>query len=139
MPSRSWNNNDRGRSRRPESFVKFLIDASLPESLTDLLTNSGHEAQHVRDVGLAHADDHVIGAFSRANGACLLTGDFDFADVREFVPAEYAGIVVLTLPRWCNRLLIEMLVREFLQQIAGEVSLAGKLLIVEAGRIRLRN
>ena len=29
---------------------------------------------------------------------CLVTGDFDFADIRDYPPQHYAGIVVLGIP-----------------------------------------
>jgi len=119
--------------------MKFVVDASLPPSVAALLRGAGHEAEHVGTFGLGDAEDRVIGQHSRATEACLLTADFDFADVREYVPADHAGIVILTLPRWHTVLLIEVLVSEFLAQLVDQQSLKGKLLIVEPGRIRFRD
>jgi len=119
--------------------MKFVVDASLPPSVVELLRSAGHEAQHVSAFGLGAADDRDIGEYSRAHRACLLTADFDFADLRDFVPRDYTGIVIFALPRWHTMLLIEVLVAEFLAQLDDQRPLEGKLLIVEPGRIRVRS
>jgi hypothetical protein len=118
--------------------VQFLVDADLPHSLTGIIKSFGHEALHVGDVGLGGAPDDEIAAFARSRGLTLITGDFDFGDVRNYPPADYAGIVILVIPQTAGLSTIRRLTLEFLQ--ADEVirSIAGKLAIVEAGRIRVR-
>jgi predicted nuclease of predicted toxin-antitoxin system len=64
--------------------VRFLIDADLPRSTKLLLEKYGHEAVDVRDIGLRHAKDPVIARYAQDHQACLLTGDFGFADVRNY-------------------------------------------------------
>jgi hypothetical protein len=44
--------------------MKFLLDNALSPQLGEILTAAGHDAIHVRDYGLATADDIVI--FERA-------------------------------------------------------------------------
>ena len=39
----------------------FLVDAQLPPALASWLTQQGHTAQHVDDLGLSNAEDVVIG------------------------------------------------------------------------------
>ena len=53
----------------------------------------------VRDIGLRGAKDPQIAAYAQSEGLCLVTGDFDFSDIRDYPPGEYAGSVVLKLPR----------------------------------------
>ena len=72
--------------------MRFLVDASLPCSATALLRQLGHDAAGVRDIGLRQATDDVIAAHARTNQQALVTRDFDFADIRNYPPAEYAGI-----------------------------------------------
>ena len=86
--------------------MRFLIDADLPRSAKPLLEKYGHEAVDVRDIGLRHAKDAVIARYAVDHQACLITGDFGFADVRNYPPASYHGIVVLELPRDANAKLI---------------------------------
>jgi len=44
--------------------VKLLVDNALSPVLAELLRAAGHEAMHVRDIGLHHASDEDI--FERA-------------------------------------------------------------------------
>jgi len=44
--------------------MKFLIDNALSSALAALLQQAGHDAVHVRSIGLQDADDDVI--FDRA-------------------------------------------------------------------------
>jgi len=64
--------------------VRFLIDADLPRSTKALLEKYGHEATDARDAGMRTAKDPVIARYAQEHQACLLTGDFGFADVRNF-------------------------------------------------------
>jgi predicted nuclease of predicted toxin-antitoxin system len=57
----------------------------------------GHDAVDVRDMGMRSAPDEAIAAQARQNRQILITRDFDFADIRNYPPADYAGIVVLQL------------------------------------------
>jgi predicted nuclease of predicted toxin-antitoxin system len=118
--------------------MHFLIDADLPRSVGDLIRSNGHEATDVRDIGLRSALDTTIAQHAQREGWCLLTGDFDFSDIRSYPPADYAGIVVLVIPPMVTSLYITQLLAMFLQQRDVIEQLPGKLAIVEAGRVRLR-
>ena len=118
--------------------MRFLIDADLPRSTKPLLERFGHEAIDVRDIGLGSAKDPVIARYAQEYQACLLTGDFGFADIRNYPPESYDGIVVLTLPRDATARSILGLIEEMLRQSEVVAQLPRRLAIVEAGRIRLR-
>ncbi len=118
--------------------MRFLIDEDLPRSVNDLLQRYGHEAFDVRDIGLRGSKDHQIAALAQSKGLCLVTGDFDFSDIRNYPPGNYAGIVVLQLPRTATAPYIINLLESFLQKVELVVKMHGKLAIVEAGRIRIR-
>lgn len=60
--------------------MRFLIDAQLPPALARLLTNAGHECEHVVDVGLREADDAPIWTYAVSCGATIVTKDEDFAN-----------------------------------------------------------
>jgi len=118
--------------------VRFLIDADLPRSTKPLLEKYGHEAIDVRDIGLRYAKDPVIARQAQDQQACLVTGDFGFADLRNYPPENYYGLVVFELPRDAGAKFILGLIASFVQQTAILARLPGRLAIVEAGRIRLR-
>ncbi len=118
--------------------MRFLIDADLPRPTANLVQSLGHEALDVRDIGLGAAPDEKIAAYAQVHQLCLLTGDFDFADIRDYPPEDYAGLVVLKLPDIANRDFILRLVEAFLRESDVLSRLSGRLAIVELGRIRLR-
>jgi predicted nuclease of predicted toxin-antitoxin system len=118
--------------------VRFLIDADLPRSIKALLQQYGHEAIDVRDIGLRDAKDPTIAAYAQAHPACLITGDFGFADIRNYDPTAYKGIVVLELPRNATAAFILRLFETILQQPEALAKIEGRLAIVEPGRFRLR-
>jgi len=118
--------------------MHFLIDASLPRSTADLVRRAGHEATDVRDIGLGPAADQQVARHARASGHALISADFDFGDIRLYLPQDYQGIVVIESPE-------DATVAEVLQIIArllGEpdvlAALPGRLAIVDRHRIRLR-
>lgn len=118
--------------------MEFLIDADLPRPTAEVIRLKGHQARDVRDAGLGSAPDEAIAEYAKANGLCLITGDFDFADIRRYPPENYAGLAVLGLPENANREFILQLVKAFLDHPEIIAQLPGRLAIVEPGRIRLR-
>jgi predicted nuclease of predicted toxin-antitoxin system len=118
--------------------MRFLIDADMPRSMADSIRRHGHQALDVRDVGPSLALDVDIAAYARAEQLCIVTGDFGFADIRSYPPGEYAGIVVLSLPRNASGKYINSLFAGFLDQVDLLAQLPGRLAIVETGRVRLR-
>jgi predicted nuclease of predicted toxin-antitoxin system len=119
--------------------MRFLIDADLPRSTVALLKRYRHEGLDVRDIGLGASSDADIAQHAQAHGLCLLTGDHDFADIRAYPPPQFQGIVVLYISPDATAPLLLALLEEFLKQTQVVNALAGKLAIVEPGRIRLRS
>ncbi len=60
--------------------MKFLIDAQLPPGLSRWLYEKGHSSQHVKDVGLADAEDSAIWDYARKFELTIITKDEDFAE-----------------------------------------------------------
>ena len=118
--------------------MRFLIDADLPRSAKAVLEKHGHEAIDARDAGLRKAKDPIVAAYAKEHTACLLTGDFGFADVRNYPPSEHDGIVVLELPRDAVATFILQLIDRFVRQTDVLARLPGRLAIVSISRILLR-
>lgn len=120
--------------------MRFLIDEDLPRSSNLLFHRYGHEAVDVRDVGLRGKKDSEIAAYARKHGFCLVTGDFDFSDIRAYPPAEYAGIVVVNPSplRATARAILDLL-EGFLKQTELFAELPGKLAIVRPEHVRVRS
>jgi predicted nuclease of predicted toxin-antitoxin system len=118
--------------------VRFLVDASLPRSAAVALRDLGHEAVDVRDIGMGGATDDVIAEHARLGQQALVTRDFDFADVRNYPPADYAGIVVLDLPNHANAGQVVRALETFARTNGWLELLTGRLAIVEPSRVRFR-
>lgn len=118
--------------------MQFLIDEDIPRSTGDLLRRYGHKAVDVRDVGLRGAKDFQIASYAQSKSLCLITGDFDFSNIRNYPPAQYAGLIVLSIPKDATASFILNLIEGFLQREKLIIHISGKLAIVEPGRVRIR-
>jgi predicted nuclease of predicted toxin-antitoxin system len=118
--------------------VRFLIDANLPRSLAELVSKLGHEARFAHDIGLGTAPDKEIAAYAQKTGAAILTRDLDFADVRQYPPEHYSGIVVLRVPDDAIAPYIVEVAGRFVRQQHFISQLSGRLAIVERDRVRFR-
>jgi predicted nuclease of predicted toxin-antitoxin system len=76
--------------------MHFLLDANLPRRTAGRIKAAEHDATDVRDLGMRSAADRDIANHARANQLALITRDFDFADIRNYPPAGFHGIVVWT-------------------------------------------
>ena len=70
-------------------YASSLYPGYLVDSRYAMLSfpKDGHEATDVRDIGLGSAKDPPIATHAQPHQACLLTGNFGFADIRNYVPA----------------------------------------------------
>jgi predicted nuclease of predicted toxin-antitoxin system len=118
--------------------MKFLLDANMPRSAANVLRELGHKVEDVRDVLPNGADDAAVAAHAKSRQLVLVTRDFDFADIRNYPPNNYTGIIVLELPDDA----IASQVNQALQSFVGKPELlerlTGRLAIVESWRVRFR-
>jgi hypothetical protein len=118
--------------------VKFLIDAALPPWMIDAFSAEGHDAVHADDLGIGHSADPEIAREAQQEERCVITRDFDFADLRNYDPTQHRGIVVLTVPRHRGSAYMRFLLGKLFEHLRAGGAVDGKLLIVEADRIRTR-
>lgn len=114
----------------------FKLDENLPTELLEELRKAGHGADSVDDEGLAGTPDKSLLAVVQAEGRILLTLDKGIADIRQFPPQDYAGIVVFRPPT-AGRISVFDFVRKRLPKVL-EIELRGKLLVVSQNSLRLR-
>ena len=86
----------------------FLVDAQLPPALANWLTQQGHTAQHVDNLGLRDAEDVVIWNWAMSSEAIIVTKDEDFAQ-RMARTTNGPVIVWLRIGNSTNRALLEWL------------------------------
>lgn len=116
--------------------MKFKLDENVAASAGQLLTAAGHDVATVRQQGLTGMPDSHIAAVCRAEGRALVTEDLDFSDIRAYPPAEHPGILVLRLAS-PDRNAVRRAIGTFLAQLDPD-DLPGKLVIIDADRIRIR-
>ena len=58
--------------------MKLLLDQNLAPKLVARLADLFPGSQHVRDVGLAMADDRAVWDYARAGGLAIVSKDADF-------------------------------------------------------------
>jgi predicted nuclease of predicted toxin-antitoxin system len=98
----------------------------------------GHEAIDVRDIGMRGASDDAIAAHVRRTRQVLITRDFDFSDIRNYPPGDYAGIVVLKLTDDATAARLVDVLEMFARREDWLARLPGRLAIVEGWRVRFR-
>jgi predicted nuclease of predicted toxin-antitoxin system len=59
--------------------MNFVVDQNLPAWLAGWLRDTGHDAVHLREIGMQAAMDDEVAALVRARSAVLITKDGDFA------------------------------------------------------------
>jgi len=116
--------------------ARFLVDESLPRRATRELTNAGHDATDVRDVGLRGASDEAVLARAVAEDRIVASADLDFANALRFPPSSHRGVVVLRLPDEWGPLQRTRRLLEGLQEL-GPDRFAGTIIIIEPSRLRL--
>lgn len=116
---------------------RFLVDEDLPRSVATRLRAGGTLAEDVRDIGLRGSSDDAVLAHAVAHGLTLLTADLDFANLLRFPLGSHRGIVTVRLPSQWPAARRTQIIADTARDLPDEVAL-GCLVILEAGRIRLR-
>jgi Uncharacterized protein conserved in bacteria len=74
--------------------MRFVVDQQLPPALVGWLRARGHDAEHVREIGMREAADRDIWRHAESESAVVITKDEDFVRLRNVAGA---GPVVIWL------------------------------------------
>lgn len=77
--------------------MRFLADAGLSPVTVDFLVKLGHEAVHVRMLGMQRAPDAEVVARARAESSVVLTFDLDFGDVLALGVLDKPSVIIFRL------------------------------------------
>ena len=116
--------------------MRFLPDMNLPPAVAEWLQSKGHDAVHIREIGLGHLPDREVFARAAEEGWIVVTFDLDFGEIAGLAGATGATVLLLRL-----RLVHQDYFRQRLQAAiveAAETLEAGATVVVEDARIRIR-
>lgn len=116
--------------------MKLKLDENLGKSAAAALQKAGHDVATVAGQRLFGVDDAKLIDTCRREKRCLVTLDHEFGNPLLFKPSDYAGIVVLRLPPKPSPQDLLGAVRTLIAGLAQEVEIAGKLWVVQRGRVR---
>ena len=116
--------------------MKLKLDENLGGSALRYLQQAGYDVSTVALQKLCGADDRRLIDICAAEGRCLVTLDLDFSNPLQFPPADYAGILVLRLPKQPSGGDIIDCLATIAAAIPAGSDLACSLRIVSKGRIR---
>jgi len=117
--------------------MRLLVDNALSPVLAELLRNAGHEAVHVRDIGLHHAADEEIFERAAAGNFVLITADTDFGTLLAARSTSKPSLILFRgggsrKPEALAALLLSNLVQ------LSDVLMTGCIVTFEPARLRVR-
>jgi predicted nuclease of predicted toxin-antitoxin system len=119
--------------------LRFFSDQCVPLEIGEYLRTHGHEVILLRDHLPIRSQDHLVIQKAQELNAILLSLNGDFASTVSYPPSNYGGIVSIQLhnhpeviPSVMSRL------NQFLKEHPEQEFYRGKLFIVEAHRVRIR-
>jgi predicted nuclease of predicted toxin-antitoxin system len=117
--------------------VRFLLDNNLSPRLVPGLAAAGHDAIHVRDVGLGAAADEVVLAAARRDERVLISADTDFGTLLAHSRAAEPSMILLR--RETGRRPAEQLqvLLDNLEQVSADLE-QGSIVVITDRKIRIR-
>jgi predicted nuclease of predicted toxin-antitoxin system len=117
--------------------MRFLADAGISPRTVEFLRQRGHDAVHVRELGMQRADDRSIAERARAERCILLTFDLDFGAVLAIGVVDRPSVVIFRLADERAESVNHRLATVLSEQSSALES--GALILVEDSRYRVRS
>jgi predicted nuclease of predicted toxin-antitoxin system len=77
--------------------MRFLADAGISPATVQFLIYLGHEAMHVRTIGMQQALDLDVIERARVDSSIVLTFDLDFGDVLALGILDKPSVIIFRL------------------------------------------
>lgn len=117
--------------------MRFLIDNALSPVVAEGLRQAGHDATHVRDHGLAAAEDEVIFTHAEREQRVIVSADTDFGTILALREAALPSVILFrgaTPKKPADQ--VKLLVANLAE--IGPVLARGAVVVIEPQRIRVR-
>lgn len=116
--------------------MRFLADAGISPKTIRFLRDAGHEAVHVRTIGMQRAQDRAVIQRASEEGEVVLAFDLDFGEILALGALDRPSVVIFRLSderaESVNGRLAVVLAERFADLEAGA------LILVEDTRYRVR-
>ncbi len=116
--------------------MRFLIDNALSSGIAEGLRSAGHDAVHVRDVGMGAASDPELFAVAQAEKRTIVSADTDFGVLLATTQQTTPSFVLVRRSDKRPAASLEVLVAN-LDRLKDDIE-AGCVAVIEDGRIRVR-
>src|ERR1044072_7794335 len=119
--------------------VRLFMDQCVPRSVGESRRKAGYAIELLRQHLPINAKDPEVIASAQSLDALLITLNGDFADIINYRPARFGGIIALQVKNHPESLpAIVMRLLTYLRDYPDRKHYVGKLLLVEAHRIRIK-
>lgn len=117
--------------------MRFLVDNALSPLLAEGLRGAGHDAVHVRELGLQSADDSALFTLAARDDRVLVSEDTDFGALLALQAAAKPSVILFRhMPNRSAASLTGILLAN-LSKVDDDLA-AGAIVVFDARRIRVR-
>ena len=116
--------------------MRFLANAGVSPKTVDFLKQLGHEAVHVRTLGLERAADRVLIERALADSSVVVTFDLDFGDILALGVLDKPSVIICRLADERTESVNQRLAKVLAERISDLES--GALILIEDTRYRVR-
>ncbi len=117
--------------------MRFLVDNALSPALAVLLVEAGHDAVHVRSLGLQHAQDIEIFERAAVDDRIVISADTDFGTLLATRTARKPSVVQFRGPGSRRPEALARTLLSNLSQFADALE-SGSIVTLEPSRVRVR-
>ena len=117
--------------------MRFLLDQNLSPLLVEILARLGHDAVHVRQLGMSRASDAEIMATARDDNRVVVSGDTDFGELLARTNAASPSLVLFRRQGQRRAAELAALLDANLQAVVADLD-AGAVVVIDADRVRVR-
>ena len=116
--------------------MRFLANAGISPLTVQFLSELGHDAVHIRTLGLERASDSELVDRARQDSSVLITFDLDFGDILALGVLDKPSVIIFRLADQRAQSVNQRLATVVAAQRAQLES--GALILVEDSRYRIR-